>query len=555
MRVEPSTRDGGVEDGLAARLHDPLWLLARQWQLGEFRADDTGSPVVVDVEGRSHALDGWRASSGEWEPWDVAGAPLERLVEQEVFPGWADPVLRLDGGARWSRSLAGRPDAVRAFVAGCRWPAALAELTARGLAGVLHSRVPDGAAVAGSLRLMLAAGAADAEVARLGLSDTDRAAVLSAAGDWLRWWESHGGAAVDAAAAPPVTWDPHRLEHQFSVRASTLPDVELVAAAYPGGAVDWPSLDAVAPVGAPAGEAAATKLSVRGIPMPARFGGMPAARFWEMEDAKFDPGSVDAAPYDLARLMLVAYATVYGNDWCAVPVRLPVGTLLGIDTFTVTDVFGATTTMGPAAATDPGWNLFGLTDDHQDGGSSPWFLLAPSLPESLEGPELESVLLARDEMTNLAWAVELRVPDAAGQGRDRYDAWVARELPAARETPFARYQVETEVPAFWYPLAPEAAGVESVRLRLVPLVRRVSGAVDVELPLGEVLADARSPGNPVWLFEEEVPRSGVRMVRRRQRARWHDGSVHAWTARRRQPGTGESSSGLAFDVVLPPTSA
>ena len=47
----PVTRSTGVEDGLSARLADPLWMLARQWQLGEFRGDDAGSAVSVTFAG------------------------------------------------------------------------------------------------------------------------------------------------------------------------------------------------------------------------------------------------------------------------------------------------------------------------------------------------------------------------------------------------------------------------------------------------------------------------------------------------------------------------
>ena len=39
-RLEPFTRLDDIEDGLQATLHDPLWLLARQWQTGEFGAED-----------------------------------------------------------------------------------------------------------------------------------------------------------------------------------------------------------------------------------------------------------------------------------------------------------------------------------------------------------------------------------------------------------------------------------------------------------------------------------------------------------------------------------
>ena len=44
-RIEPHSRDPHIESGLAATIADPLWLLARQWQVGEFRGEDAGSPI------------------------------------------------------------------------------------------------------------------------------------------------------------------------------------------------------------------------------------------------------------------------------------------------------------------------------------------------------------------------------------------------------------------------------------------------------------------------------------------------------------------------------
>ena len=43
-RLEPHPRDGSMQRSLQAQVRDPLWLLARQWQLGElhirgYRAD------------------------------------------------------------------------------------------------------------------------------------------------------------------------------------------------------------------------------------------------------------------------------------------------------------------------------------------------------------------------------------------------------------------------------------------------------------------------------------------------------------------------------------
>jgi hypothetical protein len=51
------------------------------------------------------------------------------------------------------------------------------------------------------------------------------------------------------------------------------------------------------------------------------------------------------------------------------------------------------------------------------------------------------------------------------------------------------------------------------------------------------------------LFEEEVPREGVRVLRSYQATRWIDGSTHLWIGRRKGVGRGEGSSGLRFDSL------
>jgi hypothetical protein len=42
-RIGSRPRADSLEEPLLARIRDPLWMLPRQWQLGEFRAEDTGT--------------------------------------------------------------------------------------------------------------------------------------------------------------------------------------------------------------------------------------------------------------------------------------------------------------------------------------------------------------------------------------------------------------------------------------------------------------------------------------------------------------------------------
>ena len=47
-RLEPLPHSAELD--LEARIADPLWMLARQWQVGEFRGEDAASPVYVRLQ-------------------------------------------------------------------------------------------------------------------------------------------------------------------------------------------------------------------------------------------------------------------------------------------------------------------------------------------------------------------------------------------------------------------------------------------------------------------------------------------------------------------------
>jgi hypothetical protein len=64
------------------------------------------------------------------------------------------------------------------------------------------------------------------------------------------------------------------------------------------------------------------------------------------------------------------------------------------------------------------------------------------------------------------------------------------------------------------------------------------------------------PKRSYYVYEEEVPRTGVRVYRSYQRARWYGGRVVTWLGTRKQTGRGSGSSGLVFDYLenAPPQS-
>ncbi|MFF7529965.1 hypothetical protein [Streptomyces bobili] len=566
FRYEPVPSDTGVEEALAAVTHDAAWFLARQYGFGEFRGDDAATPVHVSVAQERHPLDGWHGDAADasdaaeeaddWLPYDPSTMVLESLVEQEFQDG-PDARLSMAGALRWRRALAGAGllGLLPAFARTCAF-GPFGGLAPAALAAAVRDRLPDPVALAPWLDRLAAREEAAAE--KFGAPDESRDALAAAAVQWLSWWKAR---VPPPPERPTNTWDRTRMEYSFSVRASTLPEVELRAAEYHGGHLDWWAVDAP-PARVPVAEAMVTRDERKTIPTPAGFGGMPVSRFWEMEDARIDFGSVDASPADLGRLLLVAFATVYDNDWFCAPLPALVGSLSRVVECTVTDVFGGESVLAHAAAEDTDWSIYGLGETSggaaMGGGSesttpapSPWFYRPASLPGGLESPPLESVLLLRDEQANLAWAVEETVADRADEPIDRYNRWIAGVASLSTPSPdgampdrHARYRLVTEVPAHWYPLAPQGlADEESYRLRLVRLVRSEWAP---PRPLGRLLTETD------WLHEEEVPRSGIRVERSRQYTRWRDGTAHAWITRRKRSGTGSGSSGLRFDVLEDP---
>jgi hypothetical protein len=228
------------------------------------------------------------------------------------------------------------------------------------------------------------------------------------------------------------------------------------------------------------------------------------------------------------------------------------------------------------------------------------------LPDSVDGIQegivLEETLLARDEMANLAWAIEKRVQGVSGEPIDR--DLEARGLAfqqqihfdTAPDSPQVVYRLATPVPANWTPLLPVRDPVLNfndpltIRLARAGMKRffpeasvAVLGAVDPDYQDFLALLDAqtsyvtkleigadlrayvfyprgwllrRDPTRPMpdddslIIEEEEVPRIGARLKRKFQYARSSDGRSWLWIGRSKVAGRGEAASNLRFDVAV-----
>ena len=112
QRLEPLPSSDDLDSGLRAEIADPLWLLARQRQFGEFRGDDAGSPDPGDAgrPERTHlALPPRSTGSARRHPRGRLrrrSLPLEALAEREPVRGAAgDGGLAVEAGLHFLRLL------------------------------------------------------------------------------------------------------------------------------------------------------------------------------------------------------------------------------------------------------------------------------------------------------------------------------------------------------------------------------------------------------------------------------------------------------------------
>jgi hypothetical protein len=577
-RLEPRPRTARFERSLAAEIRDPLWLLARQWQFGEFTGDDAGSPVSATLHLTTAALTDYAPRDEPLQPYDPR-LPLEVRVERERIP--LDLRLRAEVGLHWLRLLRARigADTYRGlYAAAYPFDALPADAAHAGEASHIEGmqwraatagRIPDGGKLLDDLRS--GQDAAEVTAGALAIGPGDKPGVRAAATD-LRGWFAALFTQPDAPA--DEAWAPSRLEYQFRCRVpesgggATL----LQGEEYYQGRLDWYSVDsttsAPAPAEPPPAAGTITAVATEFLPVPVEFAGMPNVRWWEFEDRRIDFGAVDAHSTDLSTLLLLEFTVAFGNDWSVIPCTIPVGRLCRVDALVVTDDFGQRTLVplasGSAETSWHRWSMFGLS--RPDGTVDQRLLVAPTVHSSLEGADVEAVRLVRDEIANMVWGVEATIPDELGGGRNGYEAGVAlRELlsrlapaaPAAVILPTdakIAYRLATTVPENWIPFIPVRVpgSNREIQLQRAAMPRSIPGLPTVAVrPRGAILTPQPVGAGPYFLHEEEVPRAGATVTRAFQRARGTDGATYLWLGRTKTTGRGEGSSGLAFDWIEP----
>lgn len=581
-RLEGRPRKEDFDRSLRVEVRDALWMLTRQWQFGEFKGEDAGSAIKAKVLMKTSRINRYAMKGGKSVAYND-DLPLEARVEREIIP--FDLSLRIQMGRHFMKllKLSGRDVEYKAeYLA--KYPlkdpankveeeALFSDLEAWQLFSAARGRIIDGAALLKDIQ----SGGHDSWVAT-NIESGDRDSIRDTASTFEDWFKRVYNQPEDFDDS---AWAPSYLEYQFACSAPDDEDKQTVLAAeqYHHGHLDWYSFDIdsrneaclVDKDNLNISDSKPEEQVVTFIPSPIEFGGMPNVRWWEMEDRQTDFGDINASTTDVAKLLLTEFGLIYGNDWSIIPFDLEVGTLSNIKGIVVTDVFGQRTFIR-AAGRGPDddwqrWSMYNLSTIGESGQVDNRLFLPPVIGKMLEGEPVEKVNLIRDEMANMVWAVENRIPGVTGQGIDGYEAAVALlnyiksvTPPAMPPSPLQetdaaiRYLLGTSVPENWIPLIPVhvAGSNREIQLQRAAMPRLVGAdSSDKIKPRGELLRHNLNEGKTYYIHEEEVPRAGAIVSRSYQRTRWWHGSIYVWLGRRKVTGRGEGSSGLQFDQIKP----
>ena len=495
-RLEPELEpEGNLERGFRAELADPLWLLGRQWQMGEHQGENASTPVEVRVKLRQVPIAPPADRAGQ----DPATAPAEAIVEGGPDDDWT----------------IGRRVAV-------------------GLEAVARGVVPPVGADTGSGLVM---GPLPAPYSALAGRVYDGRALAER-------FPAAMAALVPASSARGSHWRPGTLDHETRFPCG---DGDLVVRRHEGGEVDWWSVDADGSIETGSAEDASTAL----IPNRFRYPGAPLARFWQIEDGAVDIGGTPPDRSHFPTLLLIDLIASHGDDWFTFPVPTRPGVLLSLAEATVIDSFGdawpGAGSSWPPLAPDS-WSLFRLRRAPSGAGLERALPIFLSATAALSGPPDEEVVLGLDEDSNLLWAVEQRVA-----GTETVQPPPRTKVEFQSGAPYI-YRPNDSVPHHWHPYEIRPVEGEPGAPELRRLVQGRLGELRTDGPTALRSAPSArmlTPGAGLHAIDPAViPPAGLRLEQRFALARDVEGGPVLWVQRQRFPLMGGPSHTLRYDLAL-----
>lgn len=493
-RLESKEPFGNLGRGFRAEIHDPVWFLGKQWQMGEHQGEDASTPIKISANIQETPIDPL-LNDPRMDPRIV---PPEAIVESEPSDWWT-PGRRIQLGAAY---------------------AAVEALPAVGSAGVneelLLQKLP---------------------------APYQRFNNLGYDGQELHLVDPNHQLFVEAGTPeiePVDLWDPAELAYNATFSADNL---QLSLERHDGGNIDWYFVDANNPL-----QAGNTRdLSV--IPTRMRYPGAPHPRWWQIEDSQVDIGGFPPDRGHFATMLLLDLVVSHSDDWFTFPITTEVGHIIKLHEVSVRDSFDEDWIVQPPA----GWTLFSVT-----GLETSSMLLWPTVTMPLRGIDLEEIVVGVDEDANLLWAVEIRADgvELATEGLAASANGDAEGVVEGDAPPSFRFLPATGLRLRWHPYKIDTVNGRRrfVQGRAADLNQNPPELLPA--PLASLLVDQENytddPANqvePVHQIEPAaVPRDGLRLKRNWMMVRQTDGLPRIWVQRRRTPLLSPPAANLHFDI-------
>jgi len=439
-RIEGRTRNTDPTEAMRLRVHDPLWMLARQWQMGEFRGNNTGTAMSVRCTVRYE---------------DCSSDPIEPVTEQinpviDFLARIESAVYFLDllKNAQEGRSLAKtiRPQLIQQFPINWEAVGTLVLPNAvtkdeemklnrhlQNYAKTYKGKIFDGAA----LYKYLSQDQGKTEASPKAASPLERSLMLIK-GEFMAWFEKK----YKPASSTNQHWQAADLCYTVETQVA---GKTYKSDNYQGGRLSWYTFDyeqklkglnelkpgvrpGVRPgdkpfIGPGVKPFEPVPDQVLSLPTPATFAAAPNKRLWQMEDRKVFMGNSVEEPSE-ANSVVMRYATMYSNDWMLFPLKTEIGKYITVKKIEVIDTFGECFSIdekdragnnGQLGENEEQWQMFtNSTVGNRKQTVVNGLFYAPQLAATVEGKPIEEVKVLRDEIANMVWGVENVVPDGCG---------------------------------------------------------------------------------------------------------------------------------------------
>ncbi len=553
FRLEGRSRDGNSEAGLEMRIADPLWMLGRQWQFGEFKGEDNGSPIGAFANYRKEMLNFYSLQDSEKKQ-ESGNVPLEARVEA-VKNNTSNLREKIRIGQKLEELIKARfsIDESEKFINQLRTEFPLkqegkTDQKSHSFFNLMAGNVIDG----GSLWDQI----------QKNTFPKGDFIPLEKVTEMLKNWYGE----LYLPAQDESSWQQENLVHQFGVHNKK--GIDLHAPDYQSGHLDWYSFDSA---GIEIDPSENTTDSESFMPVRVSFAAMPDKRLYSFEDSKLDLSGMEVEQADLVKLLIIDFSLISDNDWFTIPLEMKPGEICWVNRITVKDVFGITTVInndkntGQYLNANPlkVWDTYKIrpSDLLRERGQNntelfkkeeQFLYLPPVTTFRQESRPLEEILFLRDEFANMVWGIEKTVCNEWGNPVNGYDLHLEVNgpflNPEKRESTVLQFRLATQVPTNWIPYLPFHIEDSNTNIELRRAVMMRNEADTEPVDIDPISALARN--DLFRIREEAIPRAGVRVQLTRQRVRNADGKTYIWLGRKVLAGKGEGSSGLAFDQLL-----